>query len=69
LESDYWSGNILIGNDGYPWKPYDSYYIGGGKYSSFKATAIEIFGVNSQTNSKQYSKPKSLKKKKGRKIF
>ena len=36
---------------------------------SFKAIAIEIYGVNSQTNSKQYSKPKSLKKKNGCEIF
>jgi len=59
-----WSGNILADNDGYPYNKYGNYPIGGGYHENFKATAIEFYGVNSQTNSKQYSKPKSLKKKK-----
>jgi len=51
LNSDFWSGNILRGNDGYPYtKDGIYYYIAGGLNSYFKATAIEFYGVNSQTN-------------------
>jgi len=39
----------LIGNDGYP-KGYGAYFIAGGNFWPFKATAIEFYGVNSQTN-------------------
>jgi len=47
-----WSGNILRGNDGYPYKDenYGNYCIQGGEGRTFKATAIEFYGVNSQTN-------------------
>jgi len=69
LNPNPWSGNILIGNDGYPKINGHCYLIAGGKNWCFKATAIEFYGVNSQTNSKQYSKPKSLKKKGRCEIF
>jgi len=57
LHSDYWSGNILYGNDAYPWEYGYHYYIAGGKDMFFKAAAIEFYGVNSQTNFKQDSYP------------
>jgi len=51
LNSLIWSGNILRGNDGYPYKYGNNYCIAGVKDLYFKATAIEFYGVNSQTNS------------------
>ena len=48
MNSYDWSGNILIGNDGYPKKKIgygDSYLIAGGWDVLFKAIAIEFYGV------------------------
>jgi len=47
LYSLHWSG-ILVGTYGYPKKRL-GYYIGGGKDRFFKATAIEFYGVKTQT--------------------
>jgi hypothetical protein len=39
----------LVGTDGYPTKNYKGdYLIGGGNDISFKATAIEFYGVNAR---------------------
>lgn len=48
-DSSGWS-DILVGTDGYPTKnEKDHYCIGGGKDEYFKATAIEFYGVKTQT--------------------
>ena len=44
MNSSYWSG-FQQGNDGYPIKAGDYYQIGGGQDESFKAIAIEFYGV------------------------
>ena len=42
--------DILVGTDGYPTKnEKNRYCIGGGKDEYFKATAIEFYGVKTQT--------------------
>ncbi len=48
--SGFWSG-ILVGTDGYPTKNEDDtgYCIGGGEDGWFRATAIEFYGVKTQT--------------------
>ena len=43
LDSD-WAG-VLIGKDGYPKDIDYNYYIAGSEYASFKAIAIEFYGV------------------------
>ncbi len=45
------SSGILVGTDGYPGKNnYDDYFIaGGGEDIEFQATAIEFYGVKTQT--------------------
>ena len=49
LHSFDWSG-ILVGNDGYPTKDNDWYYISGDtKYGFFKPVAIEFYGVKTKT--------------------
>ena len=47
---DRWLGNQQ-GIDGYPYKNrfYDCYYIAGGKDMLFNATALEIYGVTTQS--------------------
>ena len=49
----FWSG-MLRGTDGYPSveRRYDWYCIGGGQNGSFKATAIEFYGVKTKINDK-----------------
>ena len=50
LDSLIWS-DILIGTDGYPTEGEDGWYLiaGGDKEEDFKATAIEFYGVKTQT--------------------
>ena len=49
MNSLSWTG-ILVGTDGYPMEDEDGdYCIGGGKDRYLKATAIEFYGVKTQT--------------------
>ena len=49
FSSHSWSG-ILVGTDGYPTYECDCYYIAGSdKDGRFEATAIEFYGVKTQT--------------------
>ena len=49
LHSSEWSG-MQQGIDGYPIKDFlGNYFIGAGKDPNFKATAIEFYGVRTQT--------------------
>ena len=49
FNSSDWSG-MLQGTDGYPIKKGSNYNIAGGKkHEFFKATAVEFYGVRTQT--------------------